>query len=66
MQRGSTGPGVAASGGGMASMGGMAGGGAKEEDQERKAPKYLDGDPDVFSIRDRLAPPVIGEEDAGA
>ncbi|MET0233023.1 MAG: hypothetical protein ABW224_00130 [Kibdelosporangium sp.] len=64
-QRGGTG--VAASGGGMAPMGGMAGGGAgKEEDQERKAPRYLDGDPDVFRIADRLAPPVIGEEDTGA
>lgn len=66
VQRG--GAGVAASGGGaMAPMGGGMGGGAgKEEDQERKAPKYLDGDPDIFRIRDRLAPPVIGEEDTGA
>jgi hypothetical protein len=65
VQRG--GAGVAASGGGaMAPMGGMGGGAGKEEDQERKAPKYLDGDPDIFRIRDRLAPPVIGEEDTGA
>jgi hypothetical protein len=66
-QRGA--PGVAAAsggGGGMAPMGGMAGGAGKEEDQERKAPKYLDGDPDIFRIKDRLAPPVIGEEDTGA
>jgi hypothetical protein len=66
VQRG--GPGVAAaSGSAMAPMGGMAGGGAgKQEDQERTAPKYLDGDPDIFRISDRLAPPVIGEEDPGA
>ncbi|WP_415830181.1 hypothetical protein [Kibdelosporangium persicum] len=49
----------------MTPMGGMAGGG-KEEDQERKAPKYLEGDADLFSIADRLAPPVIGEDTSGA
>ncbi|SMC98090.1 hypothetical protein [Kibdelosporangium aridum] len=60
-------PAVSSGGGGMSmSPMGMAGGGSKEEDQERKAPKYLEGDPELFRIADRLAPPVIGEENGGA
>ncbi|MET0135299.1 MAG: hypothetical protein ABW215_17100 [Kibdelosporangium sp.] len=46
-------------------MGGMAGG-QGGEDQERKSPKYLEGDPGIWRITDRLAPPVIGEDEQGA
>ncbi|RSM64799.1 hypothetical protein DMH04_50680 [Kibdelosporangium aridum] len=60
-------PAASAGGGGMSmSPVGMAGGASKEEDQERKAPKYLEGDPELFRIADRLAPPVIGEDNGGA
>ncbi|TCO64420.1 PPE domain-containing protein [Actinocrispum wychmicini] len=41
-----------------------AGAGHKEEDRERKSPGYLEGDPSLWSIADRLAPPVIGDDGA--
>jgi hypothetical protein len=47
-------------------MGGMAGGAGQGEDQERKSPKYLEGDPSIWRIADRLAPKVIGEDEDGA
>jgi hypothetical protein len=45
-------------------MPGMGGGGRREEDQERKAPKYLEGDADLWGSAGQVAPPVIGEPDA--
>lgn len=47
---------------GMGAMG--AGAGHKEEDKERKSPRYLEGDTDIWGIADRLAPPVIGDDGA--
>ena len=40
------------------------GGARREEDQERKAPKYLEADDDLWGSVGRVAPPVIGEPDA--
>jgi hypothetical protein len=40
----------------------MGGGVGRKEDEERHSPKYLQGDPDLWGIADRLAPPVIGDE----
>jgi hypothetical protein len=41
----------------------MGGGVGPKEDQERKAPKYLQGETDIWGIADRLAPKVIGDDD---
>jgi hypothetical protein len=62
--RGVAAPAAAASGasGGMPPAMGAAGAGHKEEEMERKAPRYLEGDPDLWGIADRMAPPVIGDE----
>jgi hypothetical protein len=37
------------------------GGGSRREDGQRRAPKYLEEDRDIFGIDGIIAPPVIGE-----
>ncbi|TDQ04943.1 PPE family protein [Labedaea rhizosphaerae] len=54
----STGPGRS-----MGMVPGM-GGARREEDQERKAPKYLEADDDLWGSAGQVAPPVIGEPGA--
>lgn len=56
----SSGPGRSGSMGMMPGMGGA----KPEEDQERKSPKYLEGDPELWGSPGRVAPPVIGDPDA--
>lgn len=41
-------------------MGGL-GGARRTDDQERRAPKYLEEDEDIFAVDQVTAPPVIGE-----
>jgi hypothetical protein len=53
-------PAAASPGMGPAAMGGGVG---PKEDQERTAPKYLQGETDIWGIADRLAPRVIGDDD---
>lgn len=55
-----TDPGARSAQGGM--MGGMGGGGRRTEDAERRAPKYLEEDADIFTSSEDPAPPVIGAD----